>query len=40
VTVASVTVTTTKVLSGECDCTVDSEVDKGYFSLVLGILHV
>ena len=40
VTVTSVAVTTTTFLSGICDCTVDSDVGIGNFSLVLGILHV
>ena len=40
VTVVSVAVETTKFLSGMCDCTVDSDVATGDFSLVPGILHV
>ena len=40
VTVTSVAAVTTKLLFGICDCTVDSDVGKGEFSLVLGILHV
>jgi len=40
VTVTIVAVATTKFLFGTCDCTVDSDVGTGDFSLVLGILHV
>ena len=36
----SVAVATTKFLFGMCDCTVDSDVGTGDFSLVPGILHV
>ena len=39
-TVVSVAVWTTKSLFGMCDCTVDGDVGKGDFSLVLGNLHV
>ena len=39
-TVTSVAVASTKLLFGMCDCTVDSSVGKGYFSLMLRILHV
>ena len=31
---------TTKSPFGMCDCTVDSDVGRGDFSLVQGILHV
>ena len=37
VTVASAVVVTTKFLFGICDCTVDSDVGTGDFSLVLRI---
>ena len=40
VTVTSVAVTTTKFLLGMCNCTINSDVDTGDFSLVLRILHV
>ena len=39
-TVTCVAVASMRLLFGMCDCTVDSSVGKGYFSLVLGILHV
>ena len=39
-TVTSVAVATTKSIFGLCNCTVDSDVGKGNFSLVLGIFHV
>ena len=39
-TVPSVAVAITKFLFGMCDCTVDSAVDTGDFSLVLGLFHV
>ena len=39
-TVVSFADETTKFLFGMCDCTVDSDVGTGNFSLVLGILHV
>ena len=38
-TVVRVAVEAMEFLSGMCDCTVDSDVGKGDFSLVLGILH-
>ena len=40
VTVTSAAGATLKFLFGMCDCTVDSDVGNGDFSLVLGILHV
>ena len=36
----SVAVVTKKSLFDKCDCTVDSDIQAGDFSLVLGILHV
>ena len=39
-TVTIVKVATTKSLFGICDCAVNSNVDTGDFSLVLGSLHV
>ena len=39
-TVTSVAVATTQFLFCMCNCTVDSEVGTGDFSLVLEILHV
>ena len=38
--VTSVAVAAAKFPFGMCDCTVDSDVGTGDFSLVLGILHV
>ena len=38
--VTSASVVATKFLFGMRDCTVDSDVSTGDFSLVLGILHV
>ena len=38
--VTSVAVATTQFLFRMCDCTVNSDVDMGNFSLVRGILHV
>ena len=40
VTVISVAVATIKFLLGMCDCTVDSDIGKGNFLLLLGILYV
>ena len=40
VIVTSVAVATAKFLFGMCNCTVDSDIGMGGFSLVLGILHV
>ena len=39
-TVTGVAVAIMKFLIGICNCTVDSDVGTGSFSLVLGILHV
>ena len=39
-TVVSVAVEKTKFLFGMCDCTADSDVGTGDFSLMPGILHV
>ena len=39
-TVTIVAVVTVRFLVGVCDWTVDSDVGKGDFSLVLGILHL
>ena len=39
-TVTSIAVPTTKFLFGMCNCTVDSDVGIGSFSLLLGILHM
>ena len=39
-TVVSVAVEATKFLCSMCDCTVDSDVGTGDFSLVPRILHV
>ena len=40
VTVTSAAVETTNILFSMCNCTVDSEVSMGDFSLVLEILHL
>ena len=39
-TVTSVAVATTKSLFDMCNCTVNSNIGTGDFSLVLGSLHV
>ena len=39
-TLASIEVATTKFLFDMCNCTSDSDIGKGDFSLVLGNLHV
>ena len=39
-TITSAVVMTMKLLSGMCNCMVDSNVGKGHFSLVLGLLCV
>ena len=39
-TVTGVEVAITKFLFGTCDCTLDSDVGTGDFSLVFGILHL
>ena len=39
-TVTSVVVARAKLLFCMCDCTVDTDVGTGEFSLVLGTLHV
>ena len=40
VTATSVAVATTKFLFGMCDCTVDKDVGKGGFLLMLETLHL